>query len=144
VLIPSTIIAGVYEDPELRFSAAGKPWVTIRTVVKDRKKDSNNQWVDGPPRFVTIKVFGPVAENVAETVQRGDSVIAVGKLDIEEYTTQSGEDRKVDVMIAEEIGVSLRWAAYRKEGRDTASGTRNVSPRAASQTSLADDDAPPF
>lgn len=135
--------AGVYEDPELRFSDKGTAWVTIRTVAKSRKKDGQNNWIDGEPWFVTVKAFGSLAEHVAESVQRGDTIIAVGRLDIEKWTGKDGEERTTFVVIADEIGLSLRWATYAKEGRDNQA--QHKSPASPSQSARAATlDDPPF
>jgi single-strand DNA-binding protein len=134
------VTAGVAFDPELQFSQAGKPWAKLRLVVKDRKRDDNGQWVDGEPWWLDAVVFGPSAENVAESVVRGDTVIV--RLEMNRWKDKNdGSDREVLRMKVDEIGLSLRWASYRKDGADSPSHSpsRQTSPAAPPQ-----EDEPPF
>lgn len=121
-----TLVAGVYEDPELRFSQAGKAWVTVKTVVKDRKQ-VDGQWVDNDDSvwFVRVKAFGKLAENIAESVKRGDTIIAQGRLEHGKFQTQSGEDLETWDLLAEDVGLSMRFATYVRE--DAASLSRSPS-----------------
>ena len=134
-----TLVAGVYKDPELRFAPSGKAWVTIPTIVKNRKQ-VDGQWVDDDDSvwFVSVKAFDRMAENIAETVTRGDTIIAKGRLDHRTYQTDAGEKREAWDLVADDIGVSLRFAAYTR--KDAPSPSHSPS-RQAEQP---DDSLPPF
>lgn len=100
---------GVVAEPELKFSDKGNAWMRIRGVAKDRVRDSNGQWTDGTALFIDIVVGGKSAENLMESVTKGDSIMVVGRLEQNEYTDKEGV-KKVSLRIrAEEIGVSVRW-----------------------------------
>jgi single-strand DNA-binding protein len=133
-----TIVGGVYEDPALRFAPSGKSWVTVKVVVKDRKKDTNGQWVDGEAWFVRVKAFGDLAENIANSVTRGDTILVEGRLQIDKWETQDGQERTSYDLLAENVGLSLRWSTYtRDEAQAGAQATR-------SSPSRQQDDSPPF
>ena len=111
-------------DPELKFSTAGKAWAKFNVAVGSRKKDGD-AWKDGPTTWITVKVFGQVAENAAESFQKGDRVIVSGKFETEEWTTQSGEERKTLVVIPDLLGPSVRFkpaSTERTTRRATADG----------------------
>ena len=51
-----------------------------------------------------------VAENVAESLQRGTRVIVQGRLKQRSYETKEGEKRTVVELEVDEVGPSLRYA----------------------------------
>lgn len=94
--------------PELRFGNSGNAWLKMNVAVSSRKKDGE-RWGDGPTTWLSVKAFGQVAENVAESVQKGDRVVVSGKFETEEWSTSDGEQRKSLTVVADLIGVSLRF-----------------------------------
>jgi single-strand DNA-binding protein len=100
-------------DPELRFTPAGQPVATVRFAVNTRKRTASGDWIDQPASYFTGTVWGPMAENVAESVQKGDRVLVQGVLVTRTYTPSEGPRAgenlsRLEVEI-EEIGPSLRW-----------------------------------
>ena len=105
---------GAIADPELRFTTNGTALAKLRLVSKDRKRGANGDWEDGDPCFLTVTVFGRVAEHVAETVTKGDTVMVTGRLQQREWETDDGQKRSTYEVIADTIGVGLRWNAWSK------------------------------
>jgi single-strand DNA-binding protein len=54
---------------------------------------TSNQWTDGAASFMPVTVWRQLAENVAESLKRGDRVIAHGTLHQEHYQTGDGDKR---------------------------------------------------
>ncbi len=100
---------GVVADPEIRFSNAGKAWLKIRGKAADRTKDSNGNWGDGDPIFIDI-IVGNGAENLAESIVKGDSIVVMGKLKMREYE-KNGERHVAYSISADSIGPSTRWGS---------------------------------
>lgn len=103
-----TMEAGVYADPELRFTPSGKAVCKIRTITKDRKQE-NGQWVDGDPCFLDVTVWGKVAENAAESCTKGTTIVVSGRLSMRSWEDKEGNKRTSYEVNADEIGVSIRW-----------------------------------
>jgi single-strand DNA-binding protein len=97
----------VVKNPEIVFSKAGKPWVRIRVVSKDRKQDSNGVWGDADEWFLDVVGFGSYAENIAESVLKGDMIIAHGPLKAVERTDDNGVKHTNVQLVADYIGVSV-------------------------------------
>lgn len=95
---------------EAKFTQAGKLWVRMRVVAKDSKRDpQTGQWVDGNQCWITALAWSTVAENLAESVEKGDSVVLTGKLAMNEWTTEAGE-KKTDYQIhVDSAGVGVRF-----------------------------------
>ena len=69
-----TITGNLVDDPELRFTPAGQPVATFRIASTPRYRDNaTGEWKDGDTLFLTCQVWRQQAENVAESLQRGDA-----------------------------------------------------------------------
>jgi single stranded DNA-binding protein len=100
---------GIVFDPEIKFSDKGNAWLKLRGKSSERVKDSTGKWTDGKVTFVDILCFGKQAENLYESIVKGDSVVVVGKMEAHEWQDSDG-DKRVDYRImADSIGVSVRW-----------------------------------
>jgi single-strand DNA-binding protein len=98
-------------DPELRFTPSGAAVVNFRIACNDRRLNRQTQeWEDGDTAFVSVTAWRQVAENIAESVQRGYRVVVVGRLKTRQYETREGEKRISVECDADEVAVSLRNA----------------------------------
>ena len=111
-----TIVGNLVEDPELRYTPNGAAVAKMRVAVTPRYRDqATNEWKDGDSSFFTVNAWRTLAENAAESLTRGSSVIVVGRLKQRSWETQEGEKRSVVEIEADEIGPSLRWATAKVE-----------------------------
>ena len=109
---PITIVGNLVNDPELRFTASGQPVATFRVASTPRIRDnSTGEWKDGDSLFLTCNVWRQMAENVAESLQRGMRVIVNGRLRQRNYETQAGEKRTVYEVEVDDVGPSLLRAS---------------------------------
>jgi single-strand DNA-binding protein len=109
-----TIIGNLTEAPELRFTAQGKAVANFTVAVSKRVKDGND-WKDGPSSFYRCSLWDTAAENMAESLVKGQRVIVVGEIAQRSYETQQGEKRSVFEVTAQEVGPSLKWATAKVE-----------------------------
>ena len=65
---------------------------------------------DRPDRLVIPFLNKTLAENVAESLDRGTRVMVVGRLEQRSWENQEGEKRSKVEVVADEVGPSLRWA----------------------------------
>jgi len=100
-----TVIGNVGKEPEVRFNSAGKAIATF-SVATTFGKDDNKQttWHD-------VVCFGEQAEQIADNLTKGCRVIVVGRLNKDSYETKDGTKRTKVEIVADDIGVSLRWPA---------------------------------
>lgn len=107
----TVVLSGnVTRDPELRFLNNGTAVVSFGLASNRRWQDNNGEWQE-EAHFFDVTAWRDLAENVAETIQKGDRVIVGGRLQFRQWDDkETGEGRsKVDV-VADDIGPSLRWA----------------------------------
>lgn len=105
---PTTKVGNVTADPQLRFSDKGTAWTRFRMAVTPYTRKEKKQLQD-KTEFYTIRCFRTLAEHVAESVSKGDRLIVQGDGEVEEYTTKEGEPGKQKVILANHVGVELRF-----------------------------------
>lgn len=104
-----TIHGNVGQEPELKFTPSGMAVVTFTiadTYGRDDKKKTT---------WHNVTAFSKLAENIAASINKGDSIVVTGRLEQEEYTKKDGTKGKSTRVIADEAGVSLRWNAWVKD-----------------------------
>lgn len=108
---PITVVGNLVADPELRYTPSGAAVANFRVASTPRRFDSqSNQWVDGEALFLTCNIWRQAAENVANSLTKGDRVIVTGRLRQRSYDTREGEKRTVFEVEVDEVGPSLRYA----------------------------------
>jgi single-strand DNA-binding protein len=129
-------------DPDLRFAQSGAAVCRLRLVASDRRKNpQTDAWEDGDTLWINATCFKQLAENVAESVQKGDLLVVTGKIKTDEWTTQEGDKRSTIAMICDTVAVDMKFRVVRHgEGRVERSQQQPASdPWTAGQA-----DEPPF
>lgn len=107
-----TVVGNLTGDPELRFTPSGSAVANFTIASTPRNFDRQaNEWKDGETLFLRASVWREAAENVAESLVKGTSVVVQGRLKSRSYETKEGEKRTVMELEVDEIGPSLRWAS---------------------------------
>jgi single-strand DNA-binding protein len=121
-----TFAGNLTADPELRFSPTGKAITKLRVAVQSRRPVADgNGWEDGPTTYHNVTVWGGTAENLAESLSRGDRVLVVGRLEQRSYQTDAGEARTAWDVTADEIGASMRYAVARPTKASRSNGNQD-------------------
>ncbi len=108
---PITLIGNLTADPELTFTPTGVAVAKFTVASTPRQFDRNTgEWRDGETMFLTCEVWRQHAENVAESLQKGNRVIVAGRLKQRSYENRNGERRTVYEVDVDEIGPALRYA----------------------------------
>ena len=106
-----TVECRLAADPELRFSQSGTAVARMRVVASDRRKnEQTGEWEDADTLWLDVTAFNKLAENLVESVQKGDLLIVHGKLKTDEWQDrESGQQRSKITMIADSVGASLQF-----------------------------------
>ena len=118
-----TVVGNLVTDPDLRFTNAGHAVANFRIASTPRSYDKQaGEWKDGEALFLTCTAWNQMAENIAESLQRGHRIVVQGRLKQRTFETREGEKRTVMELEVDEVGPSLRYAtaAVRKMTRSTA------------------------
>ena len=106
-LPPVTIEGRVGSDPVLRFIPSGAAVADFSIAVTERKKQGD-EWVDGQTDWYRVSAWRALAENVSESVHRGDLVVVSGTLKQGTYE-KDGQTRTSLDITADWVAASLRF-----------------------------------
>jgi single-strand DNA-binding protein len=104
-----TLVGNITDDPELRFTPSGAA-VANFTVAVNRRFKNGDRWEDKLDGFFRCSCWREMAENVAESLQKGSRVVVVGRLNQRSWEDQEGNKRSAVEIQVDEVGPSLRWA----------------------------------
>lgn len=130
----STFVGTLGADPELKFGADGKARVILRMVTKTSYKQ-DGQWMTSDESWWTVVAFGRLAENIAESLTKGSSVIVSGKAKTRTWETPEGEKRTQTEIVASALGPNLAWATARVS-KNPKEGAGDTDPWAHAATGL--------
>ncbi|HEX2058217.1 MAG TPA: single-stranded DNA-binding protein [Actinomycetota bacterium] len=116
-----TLVGNITDDPELRFTPSGLP-VANFTVAVNRRVPKDGGWEDKLEGFFRCSCWRDMAENVAESLQKGARVVVVGRLQQRSWEDQEGNKRSTVEVQVDEVGPSLRWATARPEKSQRSGG----------------------
>lgn len=106
-----TIVGNISGDPVLRFTPSGQATANFGLAVNRRWQNKQTQEWEEAVSFFDIVCWRELAENVAESVQKGARVIVTGRLEQRTWDDKNTGDKRSKVeIVADEVGPSLRWA----------------------------------
>jgi single-strand DNA-binding protein len=141
-----TLVGNLVDDPELRFTPSGVAMAKVRFAVNRRYQDRNNEWQE-ETSFFGGTCWRDMAENVAESLQKGTRVIVTGMLEQRSWETADGDKRSTIEIRIDDIGPSIRWATAsvtrtpRAPGSEVGGGS-NVPPAPTARDDYGPDEAP--
>ena len=104
-----TLVGNITDDPELRFTPSGAA-VANFTVAVNRRVRNGDRWEDKLDGFFRCSCWREMAENAAESLQKGARVVVVGRLQQRSWEDQEGNRRSQIEVQVDEVAPSLRWA----------------------------------
>jgi len=107
-----TLVGNLTRDFEVRFfedSAVANSAVAVNHRYKDEK---TGEWKDSDkPHYFDIAVWGTKqADNVVESLGKGDRVLVVGQVNMKQVEQEDGTKKTYTEVRVEHIGPELRWA----------------------------------
>lgn len=116
--------------PELRFTASGMAVCTANLAFNSRRKDpQTGEWVDGDVFFIRATAFKQLAENMAESLDKGTEVAVSGRLKTEQWTDkQSGDKRSAPSLLLDACAPNLAYVTAKvnkvsRSAGDTSGGS---------------------
>jgi len=138
--IPVTLEGNLTADPEYGVSEAGNKYAQFNVAVTDRVLDpTTEKWRDGDTVFHKVSTFGKLAENVRDSLKKGDTALVVGSLEHRNWTDKTtGAPRSGTEVVADAVGPSLKYRtatvnrpAPKVDGPDASATGPVVTPAAA-------------
>jgi len=134
----STIMGNICRDPEQRFLPSGVS-VTNTAIAVNRKFTKDGQEVE-EVTFVDCTIWGELGDNIAASLNKGDRVVAMGRLHQSNWEGPTGEKRSKIELVVDEMSPSLRWAtvSVTKAGGGNGQAPQQA-PQAAAKPSYQDE-----
>lgn len=106
-----TIVGTLGRDPELKFTAGGQALSSFVVAVSHRyKQRGSDEWTE-ETSWVDVTAWGTLGENVAASCSKGTRVVVVGRIKEDRWDDKdTGAKRSKLTVVADSVGVDLRWA----------------------------------
>ncbi|MBF6329788.1 single-stranded DNA-binding protein [Nocardia transvalensis] len=116
--IQVTVAGNLTADPELVATPNGN-YVTKFTVASTPRtyNQQSGQWQDGQTSFVNCQVWRDQAENVAESLHKGDRVVVTGAFNQRSWTDQENKRHTVWELQADDVAASMKFAQVKVNRR---------------------------
>lgn len=118
-----TVRGNITAPPELRYTQSGKAVASV-TVAENVGKDDQKR-----TNFHRVTLWGELGEHAA-SLDKGTSVIVVGRLDQREYETREGEKRTSWEITADAFGPDLRFQTATVQKASSGVGSSQWRPEA--------------
>lgn len=109
------LIGNLTRDPELRFTAAGKPVASFGLAVNRNYTNKQGEKVQAVDYF-NIIAWNRQAELCAEYIHKGSPIAIEGRLQSRSWETEDGQKRSVVEVIADRVQFLGKPAAKNAEG----------------------------
>jgi single-strand DNA-binding protein len=110
-----SFVGNVGADPEFRVVGSGKSVCSIRVAIP-QGKDKDSAWVE-------VTCWDTLADNVMESVTKGDRISVQGRITEDKWEDKNTGDKRSKVkIIADDVALSLKYAtgsAQRAERSDS-------------------------
>lgn len=101
-MFTAQMIGNLGNDPELKYSASGSPFLRFNVATNGRVKSQDGQWED-KTEWVRVTVFGQRAESLTNYLHKGMRVYVDGRLEAKPWTAKDGEVRAGLELIASDV-----------------------------------------
>lgn len=104
----TTIAGNLTGDIQITYTTAGT--ATGRcSIAVNRRWQKNGEWQE-QTSFIDCSLFGPLAENAAASLTKGNRVLVTGRLEQSQWTDKEGKQRSSVQLVISDIGASLMFA----------------------------------
>ncbi len=128
-MLSGQAIGNLGTDPEMKYSAAGAPFLRFNVATNGRVRTPEGQWEDRT-EWLRVTVFGQRAESLNQYLKKGTRVYVSGRLEAKPWTSNQGDVRAGLELIAE----TVEFMSARNEDGQQPAG------RTAQRQQPADDD----
>lgn len=97
------VIGNLTRDPELRFTPTNQAVASFAIATNRRYRDQAGNWVDSPPEYHEIVVWGQLAERCNQVLHKGERIYVSGRLQTRSWEAQDGSKKYKTEVVADSI-----------------------------------------
>ena len=101
-MLSCSVIGNLGNDPEMRYSAGGSPFLRFNVAANFRARTPEGEWQD-KTEWVRVTVTGQRAESLSQHLKKGSRVYVDGRLEARPWTDQQGQVRAGLEVVANEV-----------------------------------------
>ncbi len=101
------LLGNLTQDPETRYLPSGMAVCKLRLASNRRFRDKSGETRE-ETLFINVDVWGRQAENCQEYLRKGSEVFVEGRLKMESYQTQEGQNRSYIAITADRVQFGRR------------------------------------
>ena len=98
------LVGNLGQDPEIRYTADGRPIATFSIATSEAWKDKNSGERREKTEWHRVVVFGKLAEICGQYLAKGRQVYIEGKLQTRKWQGQDGQDRYTTEVVVDQRG----------------------------------------
>ena len=101
-MLKTMLIGNLGNDPEMRYSASGQPYLRFNVASNYRVRTPEGEWQD-KTEWVRVTLTGTRAESLSQYLKKGSRVYVDGRLEARPWTDQQGQVRAGLEVMANEV-----------------------------------------
>ncbi len=97
------IIGNLTKDPEIRYTPNNQAVVSFSVATNRRYRDTAGAWVDAPPDYHDVVVWGQLGERCQQVLHRGDKVFLSGRSQTRSWEAPDGTKKYRTELVADTV-----------------------------------------
>jgi len=97
------VIGNLTRDPELRYTPTNQAVASFAVATNRRYRDQAGAWIDSPPEYHEVVVWGQLAERCNQVLHKGERIFVTGRLQTRSWEAQDGQKRYKTELVADSI-----------------------------------------
>ena len=97
------VIGNLTRDPELRFTPNTQAVASFAVATNRRYRDQAGNWVDSPPEYHEVVVWGQLGERCNQVLHKGERIYLTGRIQTRSWEAQDGSKRYKTEIVADSI-----------------------------------------
>jgi single-strand DNA-binding protein len=138
------IVGNLTRDPELKFTTTGKALVNFSVATSTSRKGEDGTWIDADVTFWNCTAWEQIAENVAESLVKGDAVTVLGTAFERSWEINGEKKSRIEVKV-ESVSADLKRNPVKVDRtKKSKSGAPVTDPWANESKARVDSESVPF
>lgn len=97
------VIGNLTRDPEMRMTPSNQSVTSFAVATNRRYRDNAGQWVDSPPEYHDIVIWGALGERCNQVLHKGDKVFISGRLQTRSWEAPDGQKKYKTEIVADSV-----------------------------------------
>jgi len=97
------VIGNLTRDPELRYTPSNMAVTSFAIATNRRYKDQSGNWVDSPPEYHDVVVWGTVGERCSQVLHKGERIYVTGRIQTRSWEAPDGQKKYKTEIVADTV-----------------------------------------